>query len=297
MITSKTVYRSSSIKRKRRTNQQLSAILEATRAIIAEEQGAITIRHLFYRLVALKLLEKTEREYDKLSGYLMKWRRSKEIPWSAFADNTRYYYGARGYLSMADALRDTCDSYRRNLWASQNAFVEIWCEKDAIASIIASVANSFGVRTFPLHGFSSGTALYNAAETFNAAMDAGKNVHIYYFGDYDPSGLYIDRSALKNLREDHGVDPDFQRVAVTPSEIERYDLPTRPPKKTDSRSKNFQGESVEIDAMPMDALRAMVEQCIVQHIDPDTWYRELEIEKNEKAGLSELIAAYQEADA
>lgn len=294
MNTSKSVYRSRSIKRKRRTNQELRAILNAARAIIAEENGAITIRHLFYRLVALKLIEKTESEYAKLGSYLMKWRRSKEIPWSAFADNTRYYYGTRGYFSIEDALRDTRDSYRRNLWASQDTFIEIWCEKDAIASIISEVANSFGVRVFPLHGFSSGTALYNAADTFKRAIDAGKEVHIYYFGDYDPSGLYIDRSALKSLREDHGVNPDFQRIAIRSEHIRQYDLPTRPPKKTDSRTKNFQGEAVEIDAMPMDALRSMVEQCITQHIDPEIWHREQVIEESEKYDLSTLIKAYQE---
>jgi hypothetical protein len=214
MSTSDLVYQSRSIKRKRRTRQDLQAILNATHAIIAEENDAITIRHLFYRLVALKLIEKTEREYSNLGGYLMKWRRSKEIPWSAFADNTRYYYGTSGYLSIEDALKDTRDSYRRNLWASQDTFIEIWCEKDAIASIITGVSNSFGVRVFPLHGFSSGTALHNAAETFRAAQDAGKEVHIYYFGDYDPSGLDIDRSALKGLSEDHGVHPYFKRIAI-----------------------------------------------------------------------------------
>ncbi|NBJ15087.1 MAG: hypothetical protein FNP40_05860 [Dehalobacter sp. 4CP] len=283
------VYQASPIKRKRRTKQELQTILDATRAILAEEEGAITIRHLFYRLVSQKLLAKEEREYDKLISYLMKWRRSGEIHWSAFADNTRYYYGTRGYLSMNDALQDLMDSYKRNLWASQDAFVEIWCEKDAIVSIISSIASQFGVRTFPLHGFSSATALYGAAEMFKDARRAGKQVYIYYFGDYDPSGVHIDRSAIKNLKKDHGVEPIFQRVAITPEQIERYGLTTRPSKKTDSRSKNFKGESVEIDAMPMGVLRSMVEECITQHIDPTIWHRELAIERSEKMGLSDLI--------
>ena len=283
------VYQASPIKRKRRTKQELQTILDATRAILAEEEGAITIRHLFYRLVSQRLLDKEEREYDKLISYLMKWRRAGEINWSAFADNTRYYYGTRGYLSMNDALRDLMDSYKRNLWASQDAFVEIWCEKDAIVSIISSIASQFGVRTFPLHGFSSATALYGAAEMFKDASRAGKQVYIYYFGDYDPSGVHIDRSAIKNLKKDHGVEPIFQRVAITPEQIERYGLTTRPSKKTDSRSKNFKGESVEIDAMPMGVLRSMVEECITQHIDPTIWHRELAIERSEKMGLSDLI--------
>jgi hypothetical protein len=294
MTVSNSVYQSRSIKRRRRTNQELQAILEASRAIIVEEKGAITLRHLFYKLVALKLIDKTETEYSKLGSYLMKWRRSGQIPWSAFADNTRYYYGTQGYLGIEDALRDIQDSYRRNLWASQDTFIEIWCEKDAIASIISEVANSFGVRVFPLHGFSSGTALFNAADTFKKAEAKGKEVCIYYFGDYDPSGLFIDRSALKNLRDDHGVDPYFERIAIKPEHIRQYNLPTRPPKKSDTRTKNFQGEAVEIDAMPMKTLRAMMEQCITQHIDTVVWHREQIIEETERDIFGMIAKAYVE---
>ena len=45
-------------------------------------------------------------------------------------------------------------------------------------------------------------------------------------------------------------------------------LPTRPTKKTDSRSRNFDGaESVEVDAISPADLRALVDACIVPHID------------------------------
>ncbi len=273
-MTPSPVYRSSSIKRKRRTKQELQAILDACRSIIAEEKGTITIRHLFYRLVALKLLEKTEREYDKLSGYLMKWRRSREIPWTAFADNTRWYYGGRTYAGLTAALENTANTYRRDLWSSQEVYVEIWTEKDAMASILLDTADTFGIRVFPLHGFSSGTALHNAASNFEAIIDGGKDVYVYYFGDYDPSGLDIDRSAMRNLREDHGVEINFKRIAVHEDHIRLYNLPTRPPKEKDSRTRNFRGEAVEIDAMPIDVIRGMVENCIIQHIDPDLWFRE-----------------------
>lgn len=188
-MAAKKVYGSRSIKprRVRRTQAQLQAILAVSRKIIAEENGRITIMHLFYRLVGLKSLEKTEREYSNLDRYLMKWRRSKEIPWSAFADNSRFYYGTTTHSSMEAALKNTRDHYRRDLWATQNAFVEIWTEKDSMASILMEEARTFGVRVFPFKGFTSGTSLYNAADAFKEQMKAGKTVYIYYFGDHDPS--------------------------------------------------------------------------------------------------------------
>jgi len=150
------------------------------------------------------------------------------------------------------------------------------------------VADSFGVKVLPLRGFASGTAIYNAAEAFKAYIEAGYDVHVYYFGDYDPSGLAIDQSAERALRDDHGVDVEFERVAVTPEQIKVYDLPTRPTKTTDRRSKNFQGESVEIDAMPMDVLRHLVEYSISRNISRAEWQAELEIEEQERLTLESI---------
>ena len=288
------VYESRPIKN-RRTQADLNKILQGSLNIIAEENAKITIRHLFYRLVTESLLQKTEYEYKKLITYLMKWRRSGDIPWTAFADNTRWYYGSTGYADIASAIINTRDTYRRNLWSTQDAFVEIWTEKDAIASILLEEAYSFGVQVFPLRGFSSGSALHNAAYHFRAQQAAGKNVYIYYFGDHDPSGIAIDDSAVRNLKNDHGIEVNFERIAVTSVQITTYNLPTRPTKKTDSRSKNFQGESVEIDALPMRVLRELVRKSIIQHIDSDQWEKEKLIEEQERTILDVMIAEVKEA--
>lgn len=286
-------YRPRSIKHTRRTKVQLAAILEATRAVIAEE-GQLTIRHLFYRLVGITLLEKTEKEYKHLVSYLSAWRRSGLIPWSAFADNIRRYYADRIYDDLGDMLTSSRDLYRRDLWASQNKLVEIWVEKDAMANILADAVNPFGVSVFPVHGFSSLTAIYSAAESFKQHVAAGREVHVYYFGDHDPSGLSIERNIINSLKADHGVEIDFQRVAVLPKHILKYDLPTRPPKKTDSRAKSFHGEAVDVDAMPLQVIRELAENCVVQHIDPYQWQREKEIEAQERATLDVFVQAYGE---
>ena len=61
-------YRTSSIKKRtRRSRKELDAILEASKMVI-DEEGAITLRHLFYRIVSLGLIDKTESDYRKLSG-------------------------------------------------------------------------------------------------------------------------------------------------------------------------------------------------------------------------------------
>ena len=100
----------------------------------------------------------------------------------------------------------------------------------------------------------------------------GKPTFIYYFGDHDPSGVHIDPKIEADLRTfaaefDPRTEIHFRRVAVTRDQIEEWGLPTRPPKRSDSRSRTFEGDSVEVDAIPPAQLRALVERCIAQHVD------------------------------
>lgn len=281
---SSTLYGTSPIRR-RRSRGELEAMREAAVDIISGEAGQITIRHLFYRLVSAGVMEKTERDYKSLCGHLMNWRRDGSIGWDAFTDSTRYYRGSRLVESAEAALLNTAKLYRKNLWLDQPFYVEVWCEKDAIADVLLEAADEFGVRVFPCHGFASATSLYNAAQHFRAHAERGRFVRVFYFGDHDPSGLAIDKTAERQLKDDHGVGVEFTRLAVTPDDIVSLSLPTRPVKKSDTRSTDWEGGCVEVDAMPMAVLRERVRTAVTRLIDPGQWRRAREIEEVEKKTL------------
>ena len=194
--------------------------------------------------------------------------------------------------AAARFLEETIRTYRYNLWADEAVHVEIWVEKDAIASILLEAADPWRVQVFPFRGFASLTSLYNAAETFREKQAEGKTVHVYYFGDHDPSGVAIDPAAVAALGDDFGVAVEFERVAVTHAQIAAYGLPTRPTKATDSRAKGFAGESVEIDAMPRDVLIGLVEQCITQHLPSDALARLVATEREQRASLEQYLNAW-----
>ena len=85
-----------------------------------------------------------------------------------------------------------------------------------------------------------------------------------------PSGVDIARNVEKGLREfAPGTEINFERIAVNPDQIDEFDLQTRPTKKSDTRTKGFQGGSVEVDAIPATMLRELVEDAIECHIDED----------------------------
>jgi hypothetical protein len=77
----------------------------------------------------------------------------------------------------------------------------------------------------------------------------------------------------------------FTRLAVTEQQIIDLNLPTRPTKATDSRAKNFVGESVEIDAISADELKVLVHNEIVELIDPTAYWAVKAAEDSERETL------------
>ena len=117
------------------------------------------------------------------------------------------------------------------------------------------------------NGYSSISFLHSAAETITAQ---GKPAFLYYLGDWDPSGLDITKNVERRLREfAPQAEIHFERIAVTQRQIEEWALPTRPTKASDSRARGFQGNSVEMDAIPPTRLRELVQGAIEQHITAD----------------------------
>lgn len=98
-----------------------------------------------------------------------------------------------------------------------------------------------------------------------------------------------DPEVLEEVFDEHAT---FTRVAVTEGQILEWDLPTRPTKKTDSRSKGFTAESVEVDAIPSHQLRQLAEEAIERHVD----HRQLEVlrgyEEEERRGLEQVAATF-----
>jgi hypothetical protein len=272
---------------KRRTKKDMQAIREALYAIL-EEDHPMTVRQVFYRAVSAKVVDKSEKEYKGTVGRLLLDMRVKgEIPFHWIADNTRWMRKPTTYSGLDAAVRNSAESYRRALWDDQDVYVEVWTEKDALAGVLLEETAEWDVPLMVSRGFASVTYLYEAAGSIKAEC---KPAHLYYFGDWDPSGVLIDPSIERRL---HEFAPDaeiyFERVAVRVEQIEEYGLETRPTKRGDnSHARNFEGDSVEVDAIPPQELRRLVRECIEQHIDRRQLELTKQVEEEEKATLEKF---------
>lgn len=275
----------------RRSRADIGTIKAAIYAALSED-APMTVRQVFYRLVSDGVIAKTEGEYKTTVVRLLgEMRRAGEIPFGWIADNTRWMRKPNTFHSLESMLRNSAGAYRRQVWDNQSVYVEVWLEKDALAGVLVDETARWDVPLMVTRGYPSLSYLSDAAEAIGAC---GKPAHLYYFGDYDPSGLDIPVKVERDLRAfAPQADITFTRVAVVEDQIRRFDLPTRPTKRTDSRSKGFEGESVEVDAIRPRQLKSMVEECITRHIDERAYAQLRTVEAAERETLDNLAAWYE----
>jgi hypothetical protein len=115
-----------------------------------------------------------------------------------------------------DTLKNLDSDYANQIprWYNQKHYLEIWIEKDALAStFIRLVEGDVPVRIVPNKGYNSLTFMWENAERLKEiAEDEGKEIHIRYFGDFDPSGYDMDRDIEERLDMLGVSDVDFERV-------------------------------------------------------------------------------------
>jgi hypothetical protein len=259
--------------------------------IFDEIEPPMTTRQVFYQAENRELVPKTEPGYSKVQRQLLNARRADVVPYEWVADHTRWMRKPTTFNSIEDFLKRSQDAYRRSVWASQPDYVEIWIEKDALAGVIAPITERWDVPLMVTRGFTSESFAYSAAESIK---ENGKPTYIYYFGDHDPSGVHISVDLEKKLRgflSTTDIPFHFSRVAILDHQISQHNLPTRPTKMSDTRAKNWDGESVELDALRADVLREMVEHAITGHIDHSLFERTMAIERAERETLRNVRLA------
>ena len=292
MTVAEKIYVPRKIKRVRATKAEVEQRRQDLYDIVADMQP-MTVRQVFYQATVKGLVEKSEAGYTKVQTDLVQMRRVGDLPYEWLADNTRWQRKPRTFDSVQTALDDTARLYRKALWNDINAYVEIWLEKDALAGVILPVTINYDVPLMVARGYASLSFLHTAAE-YISSIDVP--TYIYHLGDFDPSGVNAGQKIEQTLRElAPEADIHFERLAVEPEQIRWWNLPTRPTKSTDTRSKNFGDVSVELDAIHPDRLRDLVQVAIEQHLPPEQFAVLKAAENSERALIKGLVGMMRNA--
>jgi len=308
-------------------------VVDAVNEILGQYSYRLTVRQIYYRLVSppYQLFANLPNLYKQFDKILTSAREKGDVDWHRIEDRARTTLGGDfGHQSpdefiesQIESFKDCWRYYTRPLWENQSCYVEVWVEKDALATLFSRVADEYRVLTFPSRGYSSLTKFMESLEDrFVRCWKRGQPVRILHFSDHDPSGIDMFHDITRRLEEylipilrknftNEELDKMKELVlpkwkeqgdsfftvyhyGLTYEQVQRFNLPPNPTKKADPRAKEYvqkYGDQCwELDALPPDELERIVREAIVEHIDRDVWNKTIKQIEEEREKLKDKFS-------
>lgn len=266
-------------------------LIELVNTVIADysAQGYdLTLRQVYYQLVARGYIPNTERSYKNIGNLISNGRLAGLIDWNAITDRTRNLRSNSHWDCPESVIESAMYSYRLDKREGQPVYIEVWIEKDALISIVSSVCAILDIPHFSCRGYTSQSEMHVAAMRFRQQTGRHRQVLIH-LGDHDPSGIDMTRDIRDRLCM-FGADVEVRRIALTMEQIEQYNPPPNPAKTTDARCDSyisrFGYESWELDALEPQVIEQLIRDEIRELTNHDMVQR---IQRKEKKDKQELI--------
>ncbi len=273
--------------------------IAAVNNVISQYSIPLTLRQIYYRLVAKGLIPNRRSAYNGLSAQLVKAREAGEVDENRINDRTRSIED-RAFDSPEDflnaAIWTTKNRFFRRFWKTQETYCEAWVEKDALSQVIAGAVKDLNTIVAPSRGYSSYTYVKDAVYRFQKNRGHAERVVILHLTDHDPSGLDMTRDLQDRFNAySRGFlfSVELKRVALTIDQVRQYDLIPNPTKITDSRAgvymAQYGDECWELDAIEPDELVRLVHEAVEGQVtDWDDWdkLKDQEVQEREEIRLA-----------
>lgn len=282
----------------KRFHQLTLAMIDLTNRIVTEyaaEGYVLTVRQIYYQFVRRGWFPENRRwvkegkrwvrdpdgsrnaepNYKWLAGILVDGRMAGLIDWEAIEDRTRNLHRLSTWNTPEAMMQSAAEWYLVPKWDDQPIRVEVWIEKEALSGVFQRICDELEVPFFACRGYPSVSSLWEAAEArFLKYEDAGQEVVVLHFGDHDPSGIDMTRN-LEDQFHTFGSSVGVERVALNMDQVEKWNPPPDPAKKTDARYKKYAREygpmCWELDALEPSVLAGLVRDHVLPLRDEDLW--------------------------
>jgi hypothetical protein len=291
-----------------RPQKRTEALLTDIEEVLEEYRAylPLTVRQVFYRLVA-KGYPKTENFYKtSVSDVCARARRSGRISFSAIRDDGVSRLGGESYTFESPeqyyrTYEELSNYYERSWHADQPAYVSVLCEAEGMVPMIEGAVEDYRVEVASSSGFDSLTVKHDLfQDALGRYEEFGQSTVLLHLGDHDPSGVSVHESMAEDLEafcRDYGQEGliELRRVALTPEQIQRLGIVTRPEdvKPSDSRSKTFLARGLapaaQLEAIPPDALSAIARHAVESTLDMDVLRTSQEQERFEYEEVQEKL--------
>jgi hypothetical protein len=259
-------------------------MIEEAGKIINGYNIPVTVRQIFYRLVAKGFIANTLGEYKRLGKILTKGRYCGFLDWDKIVDEMRDFYKPRSYASIEDAVEKLKGQYRRDRWESSPYFVIVWVEKATMLNQFYPITSEYDVHLTAGRGWGSASQIWETVKMI--AQKDEKEIHILHFGDLDPSGWGMIGDIEKRLTE-FDLDVALEHILLNEDDIQRYDLTPsynvivnagtreeRDKLASDTRARMFKERfarlfQVEVEAMDPAELVRRLREALNRYYDPE----------------------------
>jgi hypothetical protein len=254
-------------------------LIETANGILKEYEAQgyqLSLRQLYYQLVSRDYIENSIKSYKRTGDLISNARLAGLLDWRMIEDRGRTTVTNSHWTSPAQIVRSAARSFRTDHWVGQSCYVEVMVEKDALSGILEPVCRELDIRFTANKGYSSSSAMYEASKRILSAARDNKEVHLFYLGDHDPSGIDMTRDIKDRLALfTNNLYIETVRLALNYDQVEQWNPPENPAKESDSRYKvyldKFGESSWELDAVEPATLASLVEDAVRELIDQDVW--------------------------
>jgi hypothetical protein len=207
------------------------ALLELLREHERDGTLPTNARFLFYELVARGIVSKertgSRRPDQDMNDALTDLRESGQIPWDWIVDETRSLEDYSGYSSVEAGMLEQLQRVCLDPWRGQTVLV--LTESRSLAGVLRETAFHYRVHIAPTNGLCGGFLHTTIAPLLERAVMSENDLpQVLYLGDYDLSGNQIEENTRGVLEDELGGMPfrkNWQRVALTRTQVEQYNLP------------------------------------------------------------------------
>lgn len=260
---------------------------------------SLTLRQLYYQLVARGFIENSQRSYKRLGNLINDARLAGHVDWHMITDRGRSSDLNSHWDNPGQIVKSAARSFAIDKWEDQPNHLEVMVEKDALSGVLWPVCSELDIHFTANKGYPSASLLYNMAKRIRAqARLYDKRVYILHLGDHDPSGIDMTRDLADRLGLLAEMTVEIDRLALNMDQVEKYNPPENPAKITDSRYHAYvyqYGESSwELDALEPRVLADLVAEFVKAHRDEDLWKAALAREDSMRDELWAFVKKYQD---
>jgi hypothetical protein len=234
------------------------------------DQGKVTVRQIYYCLVSHNIVPSSESSYNMVDRKVNEMRYEERIPFGSILDTTSFY-GTLQWNSFGELLDYSKSIYRSNWNLEFDIYLEVWIEKEALASLVSEAADRYGVFTSASGGISKVSQVHSFLKR---ALRYNKTTTILYLGDFDPTGTHIDEvigDQIDKQRPFFWNIPDIlvRRIAVTEQQTiklpENYQEANEKDPNYEEYVNRFGTKTWELEALSSRDLAIIVENVLAEY--------------------------------